>query len=113
MRCRHILIAALLVSNSEVVMRFRIVGTYPSSLGVRFDRFTQPTRVVVGITKLVVNLWIVWFQLQRLLIRANRLRVFSLLHFAVTNLDPCLSASRIFVDRRFEISHGIVVVAQP
>src|SRR6185312_15259169 len=69
--------------------------------------------VIIGVAKFVVNLFRVRSEFERVLVRTDRLRAFSLLNFAVTNLYPGVRAFGISVCSSFEIADSVVVVSQP
>src|ERR1043166_3215130 len=94
-------------------MSVGIIGAHTGGALVRNYGFADSARVVVGVAEFIQNLIRVWPQLERMLIRANRLQAFPLLHFAVTNLYPGVSPSRILVCRSLKITNRVVVVSQP
>src|SRR6185436_1535655 len=69
--------------------------------------------VEVVVAQFVVRVGRIRTKLRRALVRANRLIVPSLLHFAVPELIPGLGTFWIAIRRRPKVAERVVIVSQP
>src|SRR6476659_3160166 len=94
-------------------MRVSILWVESSGAFVGSDGFIHAAGIVIGVAELVVNLFGIRSEFERVLVSTNGFTAFPLLHFAVTNLHPGISPLWIPICRRFKVPDGVVVVAQP